>query len=197
MDLVAFLASDWYSYVLLPVLIFVFRIMDVSLGTMRVIFISKGFRLLAPLLGFFEVMIWLFAIENIMSAMGNPLYVIAYAGGFASGTYTGMLIEEKLSVGKVMIRVITGRDATSLLKKLRENRYTMTVAGADGPEGKVQHIMMIIKRQHTKQVMKIIRDFHPETFFVIEDVKYASEEHTPPTFTKRVTNLFGHYRKGK
>ncbi len=197
MDIITPLIANWYGYIFIPILIFLFRIIDVSLGTMRVIFISKGFRMLAPVLGFFEVLIWLAAIQNIFQNVTNVIYYVAYAGGFASGTYMGMLIEEKLSVGKVLIRIITRMDSSPLLEKLKKNKYMMTVAGADGPEGKVQHIMMVIKRHHTKHVIKIIKEFNPKTFFVIEDVKYASEheEHTP--LRKRFTNVFGYYRKGK
>jgi len=197
MDIIAFLVSNWYAYLFLPALIFVFRILDVSLGTIRVIFISKGFRILAPVMGFFEILIWLAAIQTIFGNLNNPFYMIVYAAGFSCGTFTGIIIEEKLSVGKVMIRVITGGDASSLLQQLKKNKYTMTVAGAHGPEGEVQNIIMVVKRQHTKKIIKIVKDFNPKTFFVIEDVKYASEGQSHEPFSKRVRNIFGYYRKGK
>ena len=91
--------SEAFTFVLLPVLIFLARVLDVSFGTIRIIFISRGQKLLAPLIGFFEILIWLVAIGKVMQNLGNVYCHIAYAGGFAAGNFTGMWIEEKLAMG--------------------------------------------------------------------------------------------------
>ncbi len=108
-----------FAWVILPLLIFFARICDVSLGTIRVIFISKGFKYIAPVIGFFEVIIWLLAIGQVMNNLTNVASYIAYGGGFACGTLIGMIVEEKLSIGTVTVRVITRKDATDLVAYLR------------------------------------------------------------------------------
>jgi len=113
--------TEIFTWILLPILIFFARVGDVSLGTIRIIFISKGIKYLAPLIGFFEILIWLVAISQIMQNLTNIYYYIFYAGGFATGNLVGIIIEEKLSIGTVAIRIITRKDAeelTNALKKL-------------------------------------------------------------------------------
>ena len=108
----SFFDSDLFSYVLMPLLIFLARICDVSIGTMRIIFVSKGKRNIAPILGFFEVLIWITAISKIMQNLDNYVNYIAYAAGFATGNFVGMIIEEKLAMGIQMIRVFAHERGT-------------------------------------------------------------------------------------
>ncbi|MDD1706274.1 MAG: DUF5698 domain-containing protein, partial [Methanoregulaceae archaeon] len=105
-------SSDFFAWVILPLLIFFFRICDVSLGTIRVIFIAKGLKYIAPVIGFFEVIIWLLAIGQVMNNVTNVASYIAYGGGFAAGTLLGMTVEERLSLGTVVVRVISNEDTT-------------------------------------------------------------------------------------
>jgi len=109
-----FFSSELFTWVILPVLIFLARIMDVSIGTMRLIFVSKGMKYLAPVLGFFEVTIWLLAIGQIMQHLDNVMCYIAYGSGFAMGNYLGIVLEEKMSIGTVLIRVIPQKDTSQL-----------------------------------------------------------------------------------
>src|SRR5512136_1275959 len=111
----AFVSTDLFTYVVLPILIFCARICDVSLGTIRVIFVSRGYRYLAPVLGFFEISIWLLAIGQIMRNLNNWTAYLAYAAGFALGTFVGITLEERLSIGMVIVRVITKRDCSPLI----------------------------------------------------------------------------------
>src|SRR5512136_1974751 len=112
-------SSDLFAWVILPLLIFFARICDVSLGTIRVIFISKGIKYIAPIIGFFEVIIWLLAIGQVMNNLTNVVAYIAYGAGFASGTFIGMLIEEKISLGLTSVRIITKKDPAELIQYLR------------------------------------------------------------------------------
>lgn len=173
MEFIAFLDSNLYALVILPLFIFLARIIDVSMGTVRVIFISKGFKKYATIIGFFEVLIWLAAINQIMSNLTNYFYYFAYAGGFAMGTLVGMAIEEKISFGKVTLRVITRKDASELLEELRMNKYTVTSLGADG---KVKLILTIINRKDIKKITKIIKKHNPKAFYSIEDVRYVHDD---------------------
>ncbi|MBN1896503.1 MAG: DUF2179 domain-containing protein [Candidatus Aenigmarchaeota archaeon] len=175
MDVIAFLIVNWYSYILIPILIFAARIVDVSIGTIRVIFISRGLKFLAPLLGFFEVLIWLIAIQNILANLTNVFCYLGYAGGFATGTYIGILLEEKISMGKVIIRIITGKDASALLDALKNARCTVTSTGAEGPDGNVKLILSVFDRQDLHKVIKLIKKHNPTAFYSVEDVRLASD----------------------
>ena len=163
------------TYVILPILIFLARICDVSLGTIRVIFISKGIRYLAPIIGFFEVIIWLLAIGQIMNNLTNFVAYIAYGAGFAAGTYIGMVIEEKISLGLVSVRIITKKDPRELIQYLRLNNYGVTSLDGEGGTGKVKMVFTIIKRQDLPHVVEIIKKFHPIAFYSVDDVKSVGE----------------------
>jgi uncharacterized protein YebE (UPF0316 family) len=153
----------------------------VSLGTIRGIFISKGIRYLAPIIGFFEVIIWLLAIGQIMNNLTNFVAYIAYGAGFAAGTYIGMVIEEKISLGLVSVRIITKKDPGELIQYLRLNNYGVTSLDGEGGTGKVKMVFTIITRQDLPHVVEIIKQFHPNAFYSVDDVKSVGEGIFPET----------------
>jgi uncharacterized protein YebE (UPF0316 family) len=167
--------SGFFALFIIPVLIFLARIVDVSLGTLRIIFVSKGLRYLAPILGFFEVLIWLVAIQQIITNLSNIYYYLAYAGGFAAGTYVGIILEEKISIGKVSIRIITGEDSKKLLKAMDKAKYTVTTIGASGHEGKVNLILSVTDRKDIPKIIEIVRKHNPNAFYSVEDIKFSME----------------------
>lgn len=166
---------DFYAYLILPLLIFFARIIDVSIGTLRIMFVSKGKRKLAPFLGFFEVLVWILAISEIMQNLNNWLCYVAYAAGFATGNYVGMLIEEKLALGVLIIRIITQRTADKLITTLTENGYGITIVDAQGKDKDVHIIYSIIQRHELKQVVEIIKEYNPKAFYSVEDVRFVHE----------------------
>lgn len=170
------LNSDLVTYVLLPLFIFVARILDVSLGTLRIIFVTKGMRHVAPLVGFFEVLIWLLAISRIMQDLDNWACYFAYAAGFATGNFVGMFLEEKLAIGHEMIRVITRKDATNLIGELRAKGYGVTSVRAEGIEGEVAVIYIIARRSMIKTVLDDINSFNPRALYTVESIKYVNKE---------------------
>ncbi|MCB9772101.1 MAG: DUF2179 domain-containing protein [Candidatus Omnitrophica bacterium] len=167
--------SPMFQYVVIPLLIFCARVCDVSIGTVRLILLYRGRRILAPILGFFEVLIWLLAIRQIMANLSNPFVYIAFAGGFAMGNYVGIILEEKLAVGLEIIRIITKTEALELINSLTAEGYGTTSVDAHGSTGKVQIIFTIVPRRHHLRVIKIIKKFNPRAFYTVEDVKSASE----------------------
>jgi uncharacterized protein YebE (UPF0316 family) len=175
----AFFDSTLYIWAILPLLIFCARIMDVSLDTLRIIFINRHLKTFAAFIGFFEVMIWLLAIRQVFQNLGNPLCFIAYAAGFAAGNYVGVCIENRLSIGKVIIRVITKTDADELVNFLKTAGYGITAIPAIGVTGPVKVLFSIVERQHIDHIVKIIREFNPQAFYSIEDVRFVSEAVTP------------------
>ena len=167
--------SDIFTWVVLPLLIFIARISDQTIGTLRLIFISKGQKVLAPLLGFFEVIIWLIAVGQIMKHLDNILCYIAYGGGFAMGNYIGMVVEEKLSLGNLLVRIIPKKDTSDLIAYLRENNFGVTSVPAVGSKGNVDIVFTIIKRKELEDVVAIINKFNPNAFYTIEEVKAINE----------------------
>ena len=171
--------TEIYGLVILPILIFSARVIDVSLGTTRIIFISKGLKYYAPIVGFFEILIWLMAISQIFAHLTNALYYIAYAGGYATGTFVGIKIEEKLSIGTEIVRFITRHDATKLISVLRKEGYAITVSNAEGPKGQVNVVYMVVERHDLPYVVKLIKKYNPQALYSIEDVRYVSEKVSP------------------
>ncbi|HOF44480.1 MAG: hypothetical protein BWY36_00712 [Candidatus Diapherotrites archaeon ADurb.Bin253] len=162
-----------FSYVVLPLLIFFARIADVSLGTIRIIFISKGFKVLAFLVGFFEVLIWLLAINQIWSDFSNPWLLLAYAAGFATGNYVGIYLDEKISIGNSMIRIIVIKNSKKLVNELKKNGYQLTVIDGHSADQNidVKMILVVVKRKELKNVLKILKKINPNSFFTIEDIR--------------------------
>jgi uncharacterized protein YebE (UPF0316 family) len=196
----SFFNSDLFSYVFMPLLIFLARICDVSIGTMRIIFVSKGKKYIAPFLGFFEVLIWITAISKIMQNLDNYVNYVAYAAGFATGNYVGMIIEEKLAMGIQMIRIFSYQGGRDLVSVLNNQGYGATVVEAHGAREKVLLIFTIVQRNDLEKVLGLINEFNPKTFYTIEDVKEVNEGIFPPRVHSHpfpFVNVLRQWRKGK
>jgi uncharacterized protein YebE (UPF0316 family) len=164
----------YYQWVILPLMVFLARIGDVSLATMRIMLLMSGRRQIAPLLGFLESLIWIMAIGQIIRSVNSPLAYIAYAAGFGTGTYVGMWLEGRLALGKVIVRVITRRDATELIKVLMQSRFGFTNIVAEGRRGNVNVIFSVVRRKDLPELVQLIEAHNPNAFYTIENVRYAS-----------------------
>jgi len=196
----SFFSSETFTFIVLPLLIFLARICDVSLGTIRIIFVSRGLKYLAPLIGFIEILIWLVAIGKIMQNLGNIACYFGYAGGFAAGNYIGIIIEEKLAMGTFLIRIITKKDASELINTLNREGYGATSIPGQGKEGQVHIIYTIIRRGDLKHVIEIIKRFNPKAFYSIEDVRFVKEGIFPLRKSWRsigLQSLLRRFRKDK
>ncbi|MBN1794854.1 MAG: DUF2179 domain-containing protein [Candidatus Omnitrophica bacterium] len=176
MTTIIFFDTPVFQWVLLPLLIFIARVCDVSLDTIRIMLLSKEKKLLAPVLGFIQVTIWLLAIRQIILHISNIACYLAYAGGFAAGTFVGMYIENKLAIGFQVIRVITRHDARQLISALKGKGYGVTAVRGQGATGRVHLIFTIVKRSEIPSIITIIKNFNPKAFYTIEDVKSISKE---------------------
>jgi uncharacterized protein YebE (UPF0316 family) len=184
----------------MPLLIFLARICDVSIGTLRIIYVSKGKRNIAPFLGFFEVLIWITAISKIMQNLDNYVNYIAYAAGFATGNFVGMIIEEKLAMGILMIRVFAHELGSELVQTLNASGYGATVVEAQGAREKVNLIYTIVQRNELANVLDLINRFNPKVFYTIEDVKATNEgifALKKPNSIFPFSNVLRQWRKGK
>ena len=194
------LDTDMMTWVIIPLLIFLARIVDVTIGTARVIFVSRGYRALAAATGFFEVLIWLLAIGQIMKNLSNPICYIAYASGFALGNYIGITLTEKLSLGTVLVQVLTNRDDSALVQALKKSDYGVTTVQAQGAFEPVNLVFTIVPRSHLDEVLRIIQQHNPKSFYTIQEIGSMAKGFIPPR--KRIgrlqiTNVFKPFRKGK
>ena len=194
-----FMQTDEFVWIVLPIMIFFMRIIDVSIGTIRIIYVSRGNKFVAPVLGFFEVLVWVIAITNIMQHLSNWLAYIAWAAGFASGNFIGMLIEEKLAVGVSLIRVITKKELGGLSQALSDEGFGTTSIDAHGSEDDVNMIYIIVKRKENQKAINLIKQFNPNAFYTIEDIRYVSHHNSPENrnIAHRRFYLFNGWRKGK
>jgi len=167
--------SQYFSYIIIPLLIFLARVIDVSLGTLRIILVSKGAKRIAPVLGFFEILIWLLAIGQVMQNLTNITNYFAYALGFAFGNYIGIMIEQKLAMGMVVVQVITRRDASELINFLRLADFGLTVIEAKGGTGPVHILHTVTKRSNLPYIIETIKNYNPKAFYSVEDIRFVAD----------------------
>jgi uncharacterized protein YebE (UPF0316 family) len=164
---------------LLPLLIFVAELCVVTISTLRIIFVSRGRKYLAPLLGFFEITVWLFAIGQIMQNLNDLSCYLAFAGGFTLGNFLGVIVEKKLALGSLVVRIITHKDTTDLIERLQSADYGVTRIDAEGSTGPVQVVLTVIKRRELDRVLGIIHRFDSRVFYSIDDLQSAAEGIAP------------------
>lgn len=170
---------------LIPILIFFARVADVALGTMRIIFVSRGIRYMAAIFAFFEIIIWLAAISQIMQNLDNIANYIAYAAGFSMGSFVGISIERKLFTGNLMVRIIVKRDVEELIDMLSSHGYGVTCVDGQGAKGPVKIVFTVVNRKNLNIVTGIIKDHYPNAFYTVEDMRFASEHAIFPLTSHR------------
>ena len=166
---------DWFAWVILPFIVFAARVLDVTLGTMRIIFLSRGKKILAPLLGFVEVLIWITIVSQIVGGAHNIVAYIAYASGFAVGNYVGMVIEDKLAIGTLVVRIILSQDGKTMIDNLHSAGYGVTYVDGYGATGPVILVYTIVMRKELEQVVGIIEDTSPKSFFTVEELRSVQQ----------------------
>ena len=159
----------------LPLFIFAAEVCVVTLSTLRTIFVARGRKYLAPLLGFFEVSTWLYAIGQVMTNLSDPCCSMAFAGGFTLGNFLGVLLEKKLALGNVVVRIITRKDPSDLIGWLKEAEYGVTRMEARGTTGPVEVVFTVIKRKELGAVLGLIKRFDPKVFYSVDDLQSAAE----------------------
>ncbi len=166
---------DWFTWVLLPLIVFATRILDVTLGTMRIIFLSRGRKYLAPLLGFVEVLIWITVVSQIVGGAHNIIAYIAYASGFAVGNHIGMVIEDKLAIGTLVVRIILSQHGKNLIDNLHDAGYGVTYVDGHGATGPVILVYTVVMRKELEQVIGIIKNTSQKSFFTVEELRSVQQ----------------------
>ena len=181
--------ENLFAFVILPLIIFIARIGEVSVNTIRIIYMLGGRRYTATIMGFFEALIWLVAMRQIFQHLDNWVCYVAYPGGFAAGIFVGMIIEERIAYGKVIMRIITRKDVSSLLGYLAQRQFRYTKVDAEGPAGGETLVFTVLQREQLGGVLGTLREMLPTAFYTIENVKAAGENGTLPVGHSR-SNLF-------
>jgi uncharacterized protein YebE (UPF0316 family) len=163
-DTTALFALPWG-----PLLIFALRICDVSLDTMRVLSAVRGHRGSAAALGFFQAFIWIFAVGNAIQHLDSIWHIIAYAGGFATGTMVGITIERYLAFGLSTVRIVSAHGGVEIAEALRGAGYGVTEMTGQGRDGPVEIINSVVQRQHLDEVMRIVGEWDPAAFVTVEE----------------------------
>jgi len=182
---------DQYPY-LLPVMIFFGRMIDVTLGTLRVIFVSKGAKNIAPFVGFFEVLIWIVIISQVFARAHDWVAYLSFAAGYATGSYVGILIEKRIAYGVVLCRIYTHKNGTELVQQLNKMNFGATMTRGEGSVNQVHIIETVIDRNQLKSLEKLLIAFDPNIFFVVEDVRTRQNG----IFAKR-KSILRYWRIGK
>jgi uncharacterized protein YebE (UPF0316 family) len=159
------------------ILIFGLRICDVSMGTVRTVFIMQGRKLWATIIGFFEVLIFITAIREVMGNLDNPVLMVAYAGGFAAGTMLGLLLEEKLAFGQSQLRIFSRGNGLAIARKLWDADFGATVVPGIGRDGPVDLVFSITKRHTIPEIVRLATEADKDCVVNINDSRYLYRGH--------------------
>ncbi len=149
-------------------IIFFLRLIDVGLSTVRIVLLGRGRRGLAALLGFVESLIWVLAVARVLDGLDDPLRLVAFAAGFAAGTYVGSLVEEWMALGQAMVRIIAPVDSTPVADELRRHEVMATVLNGDGRDGEVRLTFCVVPRKRVSGVMKLIHETNSEAYVTVD-----------------------------
>lgn len=152
-------------------LIFFLRVCDMSLDTLRVLFVMRSKKKIAWVLGFFQSVIFVLAIGRVLTQMNNPLNIIGYAAGFATGNVVGMIIEERIAIGHILVNIISPRRGSAIVTHLRQNGYAVTELSGRGKDGMVSMINCSVLRKQVDTVHTLVNEIDPEAFITAEDVR--------------------------
>ncbi|MBN2363878.1 DUF2179 domain-containing protein [candidate division WOR-3 bacterium] len=158
------------TWVLIPILIMFARIIDVSIGTVRIIFVARGKATIAAVLGFFEVIIWILAISQVLANLTNVSCYIGYGVGFAIGNILGIKIEKRIAFGLQMITIVTTNKLDVLPMLLRDEGYGVTTVSGKGAKGDVRIIYAVVERKFVQNVLGLVNSTEPESFVTVEDM---------------------------
>jgi uncharacterized protein YebE (UPF0316 family) len=151
--------------------IFLLRVSDMTMDTLRVLVVMRGKKGIAWVLGFFQALIFVLAIGSVLSNLDNPLNILGYAAGFATGNVVGMLIEERLAIGHVQLSIVSSRRGSAIADKMRVEGYAITEIPARGKDGVVSLLNCSVLRKNIDRVQRIVNEVDESAFITVEDVR--------------------------
>ena len=165
--------EPWMGPLLGALLIFCLRLIDVSMGTVRILMAVRGRRLVAGVIGFFEVTIFLVAISQVVANIGNWWNVLGYAGGFAVGTILGMTIEKKLAIGLAEVNIVSMGKGIEIAEALREEGFGATEFLGAGQESIVDMIRTVVRRREVPSVTPEASPVDDRAFITVQEMQRA------------------------
>lgn len=176
----------WFAVPYGPLLIFAMRVVDVSMGSVRVILMVRGWRKVAAAVGFVEVLVWIVAVGNALQHLTSPYHLVGYAGGFATGTYVGVTIERALALGNVVIRaIIPDQEAGQAARALRDEGYAVTEVDGRGRDGPVDILNVVVGRRNASHVADAIEASTPKSFITVEEIRTSRRGMLRPAGAQR------------
>jgi len=165
---------------LLGIFVFIARIIDVSLGTLRTISIVQGRTKIAFFLAVVEISVWLLVLSAVLpKVIDSPLLGFFYAFGFATGNVVGILVEKRLAMGYTNFRIITSKHVKEITNSLREKGFAVTTFEGEGKDGKVTEIYVASERKNLSTLVKLIKEIEPDAFYISEQAGYMSKIRRP------------------
>ena len=151
--------------------IFALRVLNMTLDTLRMLFMFRGKKALSWGVGFVVSLIYVLLLTSVLSNLSNPLFIIAYAAGFATGGVVGMWIEERLAIGFTNIQIVSPRRGVILAQRLRESGFAVTEIPARGRDGMVSMLSLSVRRNQVMEVGEIVNECDEAAFVTTEDVR--------------------------
>jgi len=155
----------------LPIVIFLLRVTDMTLDTLRVLIVIRGLKAIAWILGFFQSAVWVIAVTSVLGNLGNAWNLIGYAAGFASGNVVGMLIEERVAIGHGHLRVISSTLGSAISEAIRSAGYAATEIAGRGKDGAVTLVVSSVRRRDIDRIQKEVARVDPEAFVAVEEIR--------------------------
>lgn len=153
-------------------IIIVINLAYVSMFTVRLIFVMKGYRMMASLLSMVEVFIYLLGLTIVLDNIDKPINLLAYCLGWGGGVYLGTKIEEWLALGYVTLQIVVDTDSSRVPITLRERGFGVTSWLADGKDGQRVVMQVLAKRSHEKKLFKTIHDIAPKAFVISYEPRF-------------------------
>jgi len=167
------------AVILEALVILFFRTFSITLSTVRTILTIRGMKLVSVVLGFFEVLIFILIISEVVQNVSNYWNVAAYCLGFSVGTWIGMIIEEKMAVGFVAVRLISLKASQEIAQALRQAGFGLTEIVAMGKGGPVWMLEAVVSRKDFQRVLDIARKVDSEAFVTVEDIRSVQKGFIP------------------
>lgn len=165
-----------------PLVIFCLRIVDVSMSTIRILLAVRGYKAVVPILGFFEVLVWMVAVGNAIRFLDSGWHLLGYAGGFATGNVVGMLIEERLAIGFATIRIVSTHAGVEMADALRNIGFGVTEFSGQGRDGRVEVVYTVCMRRDIERVVDEVETWDRHAFITVEeprDIRWGWMQSSP------------------
>lgn len=151
--------------------IFMLRVVNQSLDTLRVMMMLRGRKLASWVLGFAETAIFVIALSSVITGLNNVLNIIAYSAGFATGNTLGMWVEDRLAIGHINLRIVSRRLGSAMVERLRKEGFGVTEIPARGKDGMVSLLNLSVRRKEVDKVETLVEEVDKDAFITSEEMR--------------------------